>query len=72
MRFAVAVHPDPYKRYDEISEFVHDLRQPSRTFMNKSRPPLMERKPIMFWKGLSIILFIFLLLSLSSHPVFNA
>ena len=66
-----AVHPDPYKRYDEISEFIHDLRQPSRTFMNKSRPPLMERKPIMFWKGLSIMLFILLLLSLSSHSIFN-
>ena len=25
-----AVHPDPYKRYEALSEFVHDLRIPTR------------------------------------------
>jgi serine/threonine protein kinase len=66
-----AVHPNPYKRYDEISEFVHDLRQPSRSFLNKSRPPLLERNPIMFWKGLSSVLFLIIVFLLSNQPVFN-
>jgi serine/threonine protein kinase len=66
-----AVHPNPYKRYDEISEFVQDLRQPSRIFLNRGRPPLLERNPIMFWKGLSLMLFLTIVLLLSTHPVFN-
>lgn len=43
-----AVYPNPYKRHAEISEFVQDLRQPNPIFVNKSRPPLLERNPIMF------------------------
>lgn len=66
-----AVHPNPYKRYDEISEFVQDLRQPNRIFLNKGRPPLMERNPIMFWKGLSLTLFLIVVLLLSTHPMIN-
>jgi serine/threonine protein kinase len=66
-----AVHPNPYKRYSEISEFVHDLRQPNCAFVKRSRPPLLERNPIMFWKGLSSILFLIIVFLLSTHPVFN-
>lgn len=51
-----ALHPDPYKRYEELSEFVFELRQPSQAFLNKARPPLMERNPVLFWKGLSLTL----------------
>jgi len=66
-----AVHPNPYKRYDEISEFVHDLRQPNPSFINKHRLPLLERNPILFWKGLALILFLIIVSLLSTHPVFN-
>jgi serine/threonine protein phosphatase PrpC/predicted Ser/Thr protein kinase len=51
-----ALHPDPYKRYEEISEFVFELRQPNQAFLNKARPPLMERNPVLFWKGVSLTL----------------
>ncbi len=51
-----AVHPDPYKRYEELSEFLFDLRHPSKAFLNKTRPPLLERDPVVFWKGISVIL----------------
>ena len=53
-----AVHPDPYKRYGEISEFIYDLRYPNKTFLNRARPPLMERSPVLFWKGVSFVLFL--------------
>ena len=54
-----SVHPDPYKRYSEISEFMYDLRHPNKAFLKKTRPPLMEQNPVLFWKSISLILFIF-------------
>jgi len=66
-----AVHPNPYKRYEEISEFVHDLRQPSRAFLHKDRAPLLERNPVLFWKGLSLTLLLIIIFLLGTHPVFN-
>lgn len=51
-----AVHLDPRRRYAELSEFVYDLRHPSRTFLARSRPPLIERNPVAFWKGVALLL----------------
>lgn len=51
-----AVHPDPFKRYEALSEFVHELRRPGRAFLDKARPPLVERHPVRFWKAVSAIL----------------
>ncbi|WP_312915969.1 bifunctional protein-serine/threonine kinase/phosphatase [Stutzerimonas kunmingensis] len=51
-----ALHPDPERRYAELSEFVFELRQPNPTFLNRARPPLLERNPLLFWKGLSLLL----------------
>lgn len=50
------VHPNPYKRYEELSEFIYDLRHPNKAFLNKTRPPLMESNPVLFWKSVSFIL----------------
>lgn len=63
-----AVHPNPYKRYAELSEFIFDLRQPNKAFLNKTRPPLMERNPVLFWKSTSFILFAYVLYLLSQAP----
>jgi serine/threonine protein kinase/serine/threonine protein phosphatase PrpC len=60
-----AVHPDPYKRYGELSEFIFDLRQPNKEFINKTRPPLMERDPVLFWKSTTLMLTILVLYLLS-------
>ena len=51
-----AVHPNPFKRYEALSEFVFELRHPSKEFLNKTRPPLMERDPVTFWKAISLFL----------------
>ncbi|WP_020159356.1 bifunctional protein-serine/threonine kinase/phosphatase [Methylobacter marinus] len=51
-----AVHPNPYKRYQDLSEFLFDLRHPNQAFLNKTRPPLLERNPVAFWQGVSFIL----------------
>jgi len=52
-----AVHPNPEHRYDRFSEFLRDLSKPNPSLM-KTHAPLMERNPIGFWRGLSIILFL--------------
>ena len=62
-----AVHPDPYKRYAELSEFVFDLRHPNKEFLNRTRPPLLERNPLVFWKGVSFILAVIVLALLALH-----
>jgi serine/threonine protein kinase/serine/threonine protein phosphatase PrpC len=51
-----AVHPNPYQRYEELSEFIYDLRHPNQAFLNKTRPPLIERHPVAFWKSVALIL----------------
>jgi serine/threonine protein kinase len=51
-----AVNPNPYKRYEELSEFLFDLRHPNKAFLNKTRLPLLESDPVVFWKSLSFIL----------------
>jgi len=65
---AKAVNPDPYKRYDELSEFVFDLRKPNKTFLNKARPPLLERSPVLFWKMTSLILLLIVIFLVSKNP----
>jgi serine/threonine protein kinase len=51
-----AVNPLPQRRQEQMFEFIHDLRQPSQMFINKSLPPLMERNPVAVWQGISAIL----------------
>lgn len=58
-----ALHPNPYKRYDELSEFVYDLSHPNSAFLQKQ--PIMERDPVMFWKSVSFGLLIVILLLLA-------
>lgn len=60
-----AVHPNPYKRYEELSEFTHDLRHPNKAFLDKRRPPLLESNPALFWKGVSFVLAIVIAVLLS-------
>jgi serine/threonine protein phosphatase PrpC len=59
-----AVHVDPAKRYAELSEFVYDLRHPNATYLSRTRAPLLERNPVAFWRGLSLILAIALVVAL--------
>ena len=64
-----ALDPEPDKRYAELSEFVHDLRQPSQAFLDRTRPPLIERNPLLFWKGATFTLAALLALLVASGAV---
>jgi serine/threonine protein phosphatase PrpC len=64
-----AVHPDPAKRYEELSEFLFDLRHPNEAFQRAATAPLIERNPLLFWKALSFLLACaVLVLLLLRHP----
>ena len=56
---------DPHKRYGELSEFIYDLRQPNKAFLNKTASPLLDRNPVLFWKSVSLILAIIIVLLLN-------
>jgi serine/threonine protein phosphatase PrpC len=49
-----AVHADPYKRYESLSEFTFDLRHANAKY--STAPPLIERDPLLFWKVATAIL----------------
>jgi serine/threonine protein phosphatase PrpC len=51
-----ATHPDPNRRYEELSEFLFDLRHPTPDYLSRTRPPLLERNPVAFWRGIALIL----------------
>lgn len=51
-----ALKINPLKRYETLSEFIYDLHHPNKTFLNRTRSPLIQRNPVMFWQGLSFCL----------------
>jgi serine/threonine protein phosphatase PrpC len=51
-----AVHPNPAKRYESLSEFLFDLRQPNANYVKTAASPLIERNPLLFWKSTTIVL----------------
>jgi serine/threonine protein phosphatase PrpC len=65
-----AVHLDPAKRYDSLSEFVFDLRHPNQNYLNASAPPLIERNPNLFWKCATAALALIVIVLLASRRGF--
>lgn len=56
---------EAHNRYDEIAEFIYELRHPNKQYLTKTRPPLIERNPVMFWQLLSCLLALACLLLLA-------
>ena len=55
---AKALNPNPFKRYQEVSEFVYDLRHPNPRYLQRTQAPIIERNPILFWQVVSLILLV--------------
>ncbi len=51
-----SVQINPQKRYDTLSEFIYDLHHPNKAFLNRIKTPLIQRNPVMFWQGVSLLL----------------
>ena len=57
-----AVNPNPEKRYSLLSEFVTDFSKPNQSLLDKtSSQPLIERNPLFFWRGVSVLQFFIIL-----------
>jgi serine/threonine protein phosphatase PrpC len=56
-----ALRINPNDRYNEISEFIYDLYHPNKKYLNKKKPAIIERNPVIFWQVISFILFIIIL-----------
>lgn len=63
---------DPERRYAQVSEFIYDLEHPNPHFLSGEQPPLIERDPVAFWRGLALLALlgdiILLLLLLGGRP----
>jgi hypothetical protein len=53
---AVSLSPD--KRFEVLSEFLHDLRHPNARYLDARPVPLIERNPLLFWQALSLTLLV--------------
>ena len=53
-----ALHPDPARRQEAVTEFVHDLHAPGAQFQSRRPVPLAERNPVAFWQGTALLLFL--------------
>jgi len=56
-----ALQLDPYNRYSELSEFIHDLKNPNPKYISKKRPPIIQRNPVAFWESVSFVLFLIII-----------
>ena len=64
---ARAVHPNPDKRYESLSEYLFDLRHPNAAYLGPRFKPLAERNPLLFWKITTVALAIALIALLAAH-----
>ncbi|MDP9900530.1 bifunctional protein-serine/threonine kinase/phosphatase [Variovorax ginsengisoli] len=51
-----ALHPQPARRQEAVSEFAHDLRTPGPQFLRPRPPALIERRPVLFWQCTTVLL----------------
>ncbi|MGL1956782.1 MAG: bifunctional protein-serine/threonine kinase/phosphatase [Colwellia sp.] len=57
-----ATSANPKNRYQAFSEFYSDLNKPNTSVIEEYKnQPLLQRNPVLFWQGVSSVLFITLL-----------
>ena len=58
---------DPKTRYQAFSELAADLTKPNLVAVEEyKKQPILQRNPVKFWQGVSLILFIALILSVAN------
>ena len=50
-----------HNRYQLLSEFITDMNRPNRALLKADKAPLLEKNPVAFWRGTSVILFLVVL-----------
>jgi serine/threonine protein phosphatase PrpC len=51
-----AVQREPHRRYEALSELVYDLSHPNPEWVAADTAPLLQRNPVVFWRGLALLL----------------
>ncbi len=51
-----ALQPQPAKRHEALSAFVHDLQHPAPLHLRDQQAPWIERDPVKFWRALALAL----------------
>lgn len=51
-----ALHPQPGKRQESVTELVQDLYNPRAEFHRRQNLPLIERDPVLLWQVLTLVL----------------
>ncbi|GHC80777.1 protein kinase [Pseudorhodoferax aquiterrae] len=51
-----ALQPDPARRQEAVSEFVHDLHRPGAALLRPRALPLVQRNPVLFWQVCTVVL----------------
>ena len=59
-----AVSINPENRFAKLSEFTYALNRPDSTLISQEYVPLIRRNPVRVWQGISLILFVLVLLLL--------
>lgn len=59
-----ALSPTPVGRQESMSEFLGNLKKPDYTLLGKEALPFLEKDPVRFWKTLSALLAIALIIAL--------
>ena len=63
-----ATMADPKDRYQAFSEFNRDINKPNLTAVEEYKTqPLLQRNPVMFWQGVSLLLAVALVLTFIVH-----
>ena len=55
----------PECRYEDVSEFLHELQKPNPKYKKGQGDALLEANPLLFWQALSGLLFVALCFSLA-------
>jgi len=56
-----AVHPEPAKRYEALSQFIYDIKHPNPKYLKKESVPLLEQNPAFFWQCVAFSQFLLIL-----------
>jgi len=51
-----AVQISPEQRYEVLSEFESDLVKPNPVYLREEQLPLIQRSPVSFWQGCTVLL----------------
>ncbi len=56
---------NPERRYEDVSEFLHELQKPNLKYISHQNTALLDKNPLLFWQLTTALLFAALCLSLA-------